>query len=374
MKKLLGIIFFAFILLLAGCARPPEPPAVTGVTEGGIYPSAVTITVVPQERAEYSAAIDDEPYILGSPYTEEGIHTLRVTATHTRNGLTSESTLRFEIDTEPPVTPVIDGVADGGVYFQSIQAVIHPESGVTYDSAIDGVPYQIGAAYTQAGDHVLTVTARKDRNGLTSQRQIRFTIENRTYTRDEVDYFLEIALGTEYGGEAPVRKWTEDIRIKVNGDPTDVDREKLDDVMAQLRELTGLGIEIVEDQENINIYYIPDSEFIEYIPSYVEGNWGYFSYNVRGDGEIWQAKIGIDTVKTNQFSRSHLLQEELTQALGMGNDSYEYEDSIFYQEWTLTQDYSDMDKAVIEILYRDDISVGMDKKDILEVLAPRIVD
>ena len=373
MKKYLALIPF-LLILLAGCAGPPDAPVITGVTEDHVYASAVSIDVEPQDHVEYSADIDGQPYTLGSTYEEEGVHIFQVTATHTRSRLTSESAVRFEIDMTPPVTPVVDGVADGDVIFHSVEIGIREESGIAYDAAIDGRPYTMGTPYTEVGDHILTVTARKNKNGLTSQREVHFTIENETYTQEEVDYFMEIALGTEYGGAAPVCKWTDALRIKVNGAPTEEDLTNLDRVIPELRELTGLAIEIVDDEENVNIYFIPESEFKDYIPSYVEGNWGYFSYYTRDDGEIWEAKIGIDTVLTDQSSRNHLLREELTQSLGLGNDSYDYEDSMFYQGWTLTQSYSTMDKKVIELLYRDEIQTGMDKDKILEVLAPRIIE
>jgi|GEM_PF-2513682 len=374
MKRYSALILLLLILLLAGCANPPEAPVITGVTPGHIYASPVTIDVEPQDQVEYDAEIDGEPYTLGSEYGEEGAHVLQVTATHKRSRLTSESTVPFEIDTMPPVTPVVDGVAEGDVIFRSVTIGVREERGVAYDAAIDGRPYELGTPYTEAGDHVLLVTALKYKNELTSRREIHFTIENETYTQEEVDYFTEIALGTEYGGDAPIRKWTDALRIKVNGSPTEKDRKTLDAVIAELRELTGLPMEIVEDEENIDIYFVPDTEFKDYIPSYVEGNWGYFSYYTRGDGEIWQARIGIDTAHTNERSRSHLLHEELTQALGLGNDSYDYEDSIFYQGWSMVQDFSDIDRAVIELLYRDDIEIGMDREDILTVLAPRITE
>lgn len=373
MKKTFGVILL-FILLLAGCAQPPEAPVITGVTEGHVYASAIIISVEPQDHVEYSADIDGQPYTLDSEYGIEGVHILQITATHKRSRLTSEATLQFEIDTTPPVTPVVDGVTNGDVIFRSVEIGIREESGVAYDAAIDGRYYEIGTPYTEVGDHVLTVTARKNKNGLTSHREIRFTIENKTYTQEEIDYFTEIALGTEYGGAAPICKWTDAIRVKVTGTPTEDDLTTLDQVITELRGLTGLGMRIVDDEENVNIYFIPESEFKNYIPSYVEGNWGYFSYYTRSDGEIWGAQIGIDTVLTDQLSRSHLLREELTQSLGLGNDSYEYEDSIFYQGWTLVQDYSDMDKKVIELLYRDNILIGMEKDEILEVLAPRITE
>ena len=106
----------------------------------------------------------------------------------------------------------------------------------------------------------------------------------------------------------------------------------------------------------------------------MEGNLGYFSYNTRGDGEIWEAKIGIDTVLTDQLSRNHLLREELTQSFGLGNDSYKYEDSMFYQGWTLTQEYSKIDQKIIALLYSDDIMPGMTNDEIDEILKPRITE
>ena len=43
----------------------------------------------------------------------------------------------------------------------------------------------------------------------------------------------------------------------------------------------------------------------------------------------------------------------------MMNDSYKYEDSIFYQEWTDTESYAEIDKAVIRILYDPRVKLGM---------------
>jgi hypothetical protein len=49
-------------------------------------------------------------------------------------------------------------------------------------------------------------------------------------------------------------------------------------------------------------------------------------------------------------------------------DSYIYQESIFYQGWTDVTDYSDLDKAVIQILTLPEIRPGMTKPQVLEVL------
>jgi hypothetical protein len=47
-----------------------------------------------------------------------------------------------------------------------------------------------------------------------------------------------------------------------------------------------------------------------------------------------------------------LLREELTQSLGLGNDSNKYPDSIFYQDWSTVTSYSKLDIEIIKQHYR----------------------
>jgi hypothetical protein len=56
---------------------------------------------------------------------------------------------------------------------------------------------------------------------------------------------------------------------------------------------------------------------------------------------------------TELDAQKHLLREELTQSLGLFNDSYKYENSIFQQRWTTTTEYADIDKKIIQILYNN---------------------
>jgi hypothetical protein len=49
-------------------------------------------------------------------------------------------------------------------------------------------------------------------------------------------------------------------------------------------------------------------------------------------------------------------------------DSYRYKDSVFYQGWTSVTQYADIDRALIEMLYRPEIRPGMTKSQVLQVL------
>ena len=60
--------------------------------------------------------------------------------------------------------------------------------------------------------------------------------------------------------------------------------------------------------------------------------------------------VDIERTSTND-GQKHLLREELTQSLGLCNDSYDYPESIFYQGWTETTEYAEIDKELIQMLY-----------------------
>lgn len=189
------------------------------------------------------------------------------------------------------------------------------------------------------------------------------------YTDAEIEYFNEIALGTEYGN-APgvIKKWDTDIRIKVNGRPNEKDIQTLNRVISDLNSIIGdkINISIVNDNENININFVPLSKFS--ICDAVPGNLGYFNTKWRNN-VIYEASICIATDKLPyQEERSHMIREELTQSLGLMRDSNKYRDSIFYQGYSATQEYSQIDIKMIQILYSDEIKPGMGKKEVELIL------
>ena len=189
------------------------------------------------------------------------------------------------------------------------------------------------------------------------------------YTYDEIEYFTEIALGTEYGNNTQVIiKWNSDIRIKVNGYPNENDLKALNQVVSDINEITSdkINVSIVETNQNININFVPLSEFS--ICNAEPGNYGYFNCKWR-DNVIYECTICVatDDVLLKE-ERTHMIREEITQSLGLMNDSLKYRDSIFYQGWTQTQRYSEIDRKMIEILYSDYIKPGMGKEEVEYIL------
>ena len=198
-----------------------------------------------------------------------------------------------------------------------------------------------------------------------------FQSNTNNYSQEEIDYFTEIALGVEFGDDVPViKKWTNDIRIKINGEPTDFDLQTINNIISDLNKLiAGIKIKQVDKKGNLTITFAPESNFTTIDPNYVPTNYGFFWALWHDDYfVIYAASILISSADITQQERSHLIREELTQSLGLMNDSNKYNDSIFYQEWTDLTELSEIYKAVIKLLYHKKIKPGMSKDQVLNIL------
>ena len=198
-----------------------------------------------------------------------------------------------------------------------------------------------------------------------------FQSNSNDFKQEEIDYFTEIALGAEFGDETPViKKWVENIRIKINGEPTEEDLQTINTIVSDLNEIIkGMRINIVNKNANLTITFSPESDFTSIDPNYVPTNYGFFWALWHDDNYvIHDASILISSAGITQKERSHLIREELTQSLGLMNDSDKYDDSIFYQEWTDVTEFSEIDRAVIKLLYLKNIKPGMSKEQVLKIL------
>ena len=119
---------------------------------------------------------------------------------------------------------------------------------------------------------------------------------------------------------------------------------------------------------NIQLYFSSIEAFRAVEPNYRNGNHGFFWTYWRA-GAIVRANLFV--LKTQaEIYRRHLLREELTQSLGLMNDSNQYPESIFYAPWTDVTVFADIDRMLISMLYRPDIDVNMNADEVLEVLVP----
>ena len=189
------------------------------------------------------------------------------------------------------------------------------------------------------------------------------------YSEEVIDYFLEIAMGSEFGGNGElVHKWVGDVSIQVHGNPTDFDLDNLNQIIGEINDLQdGINLSIVEQNGEINIYFSSKEDFKQVESNYVEGNDGYFSTYWDGNGVIYFANVFVLDSQAEVY-RNHLLREELTQCLGLMKDADWYPDSMFYSGWTSITEFSEYDELLISMLYRNDILSNMNESEVLEVL------
>ena len=225
----------------------------------------------------------------------------------------------------------------------------------------------IGSNSTQTAPKVTTAVMRPSR---TVPALPTATTQESAYTQEEIDYFLEIALGTEYGdSEQTIKKWTNDIRIEVLGTPTEEDLQTLEAVVEEINSLIGgVKMMVVEENPNVQMHFAPEDEFESIEPNYVPVNYGFFWSYWNASDELYKSTLLISTDEISQAERSHLIREEVTQVLGLMNDSNRYEESIFFEDWTETNNYSELDKSVIQMLYREGVEPGMTAREVVKVL------
>ena len=98
------------------------------------------------------------------------------------------------------------------------------------------------------------------------------------YPKQAIDYFIEIAIGTQLGQDTlTVHKWTTDILIQVIGKATDEDKDMLDRVATELSDLEGaIRIDFVTSNPTTKLYFAPPSKFARLEPHYVPPSTAFF--------------------------------------------------------------------------------------------------
>ena len=141
----------------------------------------------------------------------------------------------------------------------------------------------------------------------------------------------------------------------------------------------GFSIEVVSDslRSNFYIYLGSADEYAAIYPSLselVKTNWGLFSVKYNGANELDQGNMYVDIYRADLTEQKHLLREELTQSLGLGNDSEKYGDSIFQSSWTRTNSYAPIDADLIELLYHPKVTIGLDAAQVDQLLGQILLE
>lgn len=196
------------------------------------------------------------------------------------------------------------------------------------------------------------------------------------YELEVIDYFQDIALGFEFGSASAItRKWADTMKIYVGGSPSAELLNELEMIRGEINDLVtdGFFMQIVADsvQSNYYIFLGTADEYVAINPSQkdlVASNWGLFNVFWNGSNELNRGSMYVDTDRANPTEQRHLLREELTQSLGLAKDSDQYPESIFQAAWTRTTEYAMIDRDLIRLLYRPEVTSGLDATQVEAIL------
>lgn len=192
------------------------------------------------------------------------------------------------------------------------------------------------------------------------------------YTDAELTYFGEIAYGFEYGTATPViRKWRSDVRVALIGAPTAEDSATVREVAGELTALIGGPVRVTlvarDQPAEVDVHFLPRAQFRTVVAQSTQGDWGQF-WLWWDAADAFTRGIVLMGSDVPPDARRHLIREELTQALGLARDSERYPASIFYQGWSLTTAYTALDRALVEMLYREEVRTGLTEREVTPVL------
>lgn len=192
-------------------------------------------------------------------------------------------------------------------------------------------------------------------------------------------YFKEIVLSSEYAGNSVtatlVRKWTRPIYYKIEGNATDEDLTTLNKLFEQLNKIEGFpGIHPAEggNAANLDISFLSPADFKDSFSDSVHGEDAYGaaqSWYYDDSFEVHKGRIGYRT-DIPQEERKSVLLEEIVNILGT-SDSELRNDSIVYQHSNANTALTEIDWAILKLLYNPMIKCGMNDaacKTVLEQL------
>lgn len=206
-------------------------------------------------------------------------------------------------------------------------------------------------------------------------------LEPETLLRD----FEIIVFGAELGQQPDGRlhKWRKPIRVylDIRAGEAELYRRLTADHLADLAELTGLQIGLVETAAEANVVMVFDrdahllSSVAEHVPDLpgkdvVRSQAFCFAYfwHSRNSGEIIQAVVGIPSDRAaSEGLLPHCIVEETTQILGLPNDSDDVYPSIF-NDRSVFDFLTPHDRALVRLLYDPRLPVGADQKEALKTV------
>lgn len=184
-----------------------------------------------------------------------------------------------------------------------------------------------------------------------------------------VRLFNDVVFKTESGEGAtgkPIVRWETPIRARAQGDGWETYRSHMEAQFQQLRKLTGLSIAFAQPNEpaNMQIHFLPTAEIKKRMNAPGVNCGGTLSGS-KSTATITSAIVYIST--ESDFKTRHCIVEEITQILGLTNDTTFFADTIFNDASVVTA-LTLPDQILVRMLYDRRLKSGMTAKDAAPVV------
>ncbi|XVU23321.1 DUF2927 domain-containing protein [Actinoplanes sp. CA-054009] len=181
-----------------------------------------------------------------------------------------------------------------------------------------------------------------------------------------LDYFFTVAL--EAKSTAVVNRWTDElVTVRTHGFSSAA-TTCLTKTIADFNALSKTtDLRLADGPGDIEMYVAPLAKFHSLDPAYdyADGDVAFFNTGWAQDHQINEATILIRADDTTASERCRLIRGELTESMGLTEESSKHPTSIFYSEYTdAPSQYSALDKAVIRLMYDPAIHPGDNRKTI----------
>lgn len=195
----------------------------------------------------------------------------------------------------------------------------------------------------------------------------------------------EIVFGSEFVGEdsALVRKWHGPMRVAIYSDDESKYRHLIDPHLARLSRLTGIDISVVpqwSSSENAHILLLGWSQFHAYAESHLgigknpqtNTNLACYGFFTVSANDVIDEVFAVIPSAISRPEIESCVIEEMSQLLGLPNDSFDVAPSIFNDN----EEYHDLtwqDELFLRVLYDPRVRSGMTRAE-FERLARGIID
>lgn len=206
----------------------------------------------------------------------------------------------------------------------------------------------------------------------------------RPSVEDIVRLFETVVFGSEIDPKlafTAIAKWQEPVRLTIRGKPGDRHLGFLSSHAAALSKITGLSIELAKPGEtaNVTVVFVPRAQMSKI---HIGGVDQKLIQDLAAPGGCyfvsWQKPVGhligaaiVANTDLDMARVNHCLLEEMTQSLGLPNDTSILRPSIFSDHDYLLE-LSRSDEIVMRTLYDPRLKPGMAKAEALKIV-PTII-